>query len=188
MERVKALFLILSFVILPGCMIPGTKYDPFDPYAFGVRWYERRRYDRALGYWKPLAEAGDCDAQTQLGRLYFEAKGVTRDYEQAIAWWRKAANQGQQKAQIVLGDLYYQGDHVAIRCPANCGIQRNLVTAYKWYRLGERGAYYKAEKEYLKLILPYIRAEMSPLELQEAEKLITEWRPSPAACKPRHWL
>ena len=86
MERVKALFLILSFVILPGCMIPGTKYDPFDPYAFGVRWYERGSYDRALGYWKPLAEAGDCDAQTQLGRLYFEAKGVTRDYEQAIAW------------------------------------------------------------------------------------------------------
>ncbi len=59
-------------------MIPGTKYDPFDPYAFGVRWYDRGGYDRALAYWKPLAEAGDCDAQAQLGRLYFEGKGVMR--------------------------------------------------------------------------------------------------------------
>ena len=41
MERVKVLFLILTIPILGGCMIPGTKYDPFDPYAFGVRWYDR---------------------------------------------------------------------------------------------------------------------------------------------------
>ena len=169
-------------------MIPGTKYDPFDPYAFGVRWYDRGGYDRALAYRKPLAEAGDCDAQAQLGRLYFEGKGVMRDYEQAITWWRKAANQGQQKAQIALGDLYYQGNHVTIRCQRDCGIRRNLVTAYKWYRLGERAAYYKAEKQYLKAILPHIRAEMSALELEKAEKMTTQWRPSPAACNLRHWL
>lgn len=188
MQRVKTLFLILGIVILAGCMIPGTKYDPFDPYAFGLRWYERGSYDRALGYWKPLAEAGDCDAQAQLGRLYFEGKGVPRDYEQAIAWWRKAANQGQQKAQIALGDLYYQGEHVEIRCQGNCGMARDLVMAYRWYRLGEQAAYYKAEKEHLNQILPKIRADMSHEEFEKAENLITEWRPSPAACKPRHWL
>jgi hypothetical protein len=188
MQRVKTLFLILGIVILAGCMSPGTKYDPVDPYAFGLRWYERGSYDRALAYWKPLAEAGDCDAQAQLGRLYFEGKGVSRDYPQAIAWWRKAANQGQQKAQIALGDLYYQGEHVAIRCQADCGIQRNLVTAFMWYRLGEKAAYYKAEREYMKLIIPYIRADMSPQELEETEKSITAWQPSPAPCKPRQWL
>lgn len=34
-------FLCCAFIVIAGCMLPNTYYDPTDPYAYGVRWYDR---------------------------------------------------------------------------------------------------------------------------------------------------
>jgi hypothetical protein len=177
-------------------MIPGTYYDPFDAYVIGLRSYDRGAYQQAAERWAPLAKAGDCDAQFRYGLLYFRGVGIRdeRDsgyaepnYAKALELWKSSANQGQPKAQMALGDLYYQGQRVTLGC-STCGVQRNLVVAYKWYLLGEKSAVYEGEKTYLSRILPSIRSEMTQLEREEGEKLAKEWKPSPSACKPRQLL
>jgi hypothetical protein len=194
----STLLWLLAVATLTGCMIPGTYYDPFDNYVIGLRSYDRGAYQQAAERWEPLVKAGDCDAQFRYGMLYFRGVGIRdeRDsgyaepnYAKALELWNLAANQGQPKTQIVLGDLYYQGQKVTIRCTmADCGIQRNLVTAYKWYLLGEKSAYYAGEKEYLSRILLSIRVEMTQLEREEGENMVAKWKPSPSACKPRRLL
>ena len=177
------LWLVVGLAVLSRCF-----YNPIDDFARGSRWYNRARYDLALSTWEPLAKGGDCDAQFRYGLLYFQGVGVSENYITAIMWWTKAANQGQQLAQSALGDLYYQGPGISLRCSdGQCGVERDLVTAYMWYRLGERFVYTSGEKENLKLVLPRIRRKMTKKQIEKTEKLVEAWQPSPSACEPRHY-
>ena len=45
------------------------------------------------------AKAGDASAQTNLGLMYIDGKGVPQDYQQAVTWFTKAAEQGHASAQ-----------------------------------------------------------------------------------------
>jgi len=42
---------------------------------------------------KLAAEAGDANAQYDLGGMYEEGQGVEQNYEVALKWYRKAADQ-----------------------------------------------------------------------------------------------
>jgi len=56
-------FLMVSCLLAFAGCIPGTYYDPSDPYVRGLRNFDRGLFYKALGDWEPLARAGDCDAQ-----------------------------------------------------------------------------------------------------------------------------
>jgi hypothetical protein len=49
------------------------------------------------------ANQGNAIAQTNLGVLYRDGKGVPQDYAEALRWYRKAADQGNAIAQTNLG-------------------------------------------------------------------------------------
>jgi len=70
------------------------------------------------------AEAGDPEAQFQLGNKYYWDDGVTKDYTEAEKWFRKAAEQGLADAQFLLGVSYMQGS----------GVTQDDTEAVKWYR------------------------------------------------------
>ena len=53
----------------------------------------------------------DSDAQYQLGRLYFDGKGIARDARQAVRWLSLAANKGQYEAQALLGHILFDGEY-----------------------------------------------------------------------------
>ena len=44
----------------------------------------------ALQEWTPLAEAGDAQAQYNLGLMYKRGFGVLQDYAEAVRWYRLA--------------------------------------------------------------------------------------------------
>jgi TPR repeat protein len=71
--------------------------------------YVRGDHAAALKILKPLAEAGNADAEYDLGTMYSDGHGVPRDPRQAEAWWQKAAAQGQADAQFSLGFLLLYG-------------------------------------------------------------------------------
>ena len=71
------------------------------------------------------AEAGDADAQTNLGYRYFIGWGVQEDDVEAVAWYRLAAEQGHAGAQVNLGVMYANG----------LGVPEDDVEAVAWYRL-----------------------------------------------------
>ena len=54
---------------------------------------------------RALAEAGDAEAQNNLGLMYFNGRGVAQDDAEAVAWYRRAAEQGFANAQYNLGAL-----------------------------------------------------------------------------------
>jgi len=57
------------------------------------------------------AQAGDADAQFQMGEAYRVGKGVTADQEAAIMWYRRATAQGHIRASEELGfALFAHGD------------------------------------------------------------------------------
>ena len=69
------------------------------------------------------AQAGDSQAQFELGQAYYDGKGVPQDDEAAARWYRKSADQGNAKAQNTLGTMYSTGR----------GVPRDKVEAFGWY-------------------------------------------------------
>lgn len=74
----------------------------------GVDAWQQGDYDRAVGQWRPLAQAGDPDAQFNMGQAYKLGRGVKADIPAAISWYRKAAAQGHVRAEDNLGLLLFQ--------------------------------------------------------------------------------
>jgi cell division septation protein DedD len=80
----------------------------------GVDAWQQGDYAKAIAEWRPLAEAGDPDAQFNMGQAYKLGRGVSPDLAAAIQWYRKAAAQGHMRAEDNLGlCLFQQGDRAA---------------------------------------------------------------------------
>jgi TPR repeat protein len=85
-----------------------------DDYELGRQALESGHSAQAIELWRPLAEAGDADAQFGLGILYNDAVGVEQDYAEANYWFLRAAEQGYAMAQFNLGNAYKKGTGMAI--------------------------------------------------------------------------
>ena len=73
---------------------------------------------------RELAEAGDAEAQTELGERYEDGRDVVQDYGVAVSWFRRAADQGHASGQVALGFMYDRGR----------GVGQNDADAVRWYR------------------------------------------------------
>jgi cell division septation protein DedD len=69
----------------------------------GVDAWQRGDYQAAVAEWRPLAVAGDADAQFNLGQAYKLGRGVPADLTQAEGWYRRAVQQGHLQAEDNLG-------------------------------------------------------------------------------------
>lgn len=68
-------------------VLPTTAYPDFQA---GQEAYDRGDYGIALKEWRPLAEQGHTEAQRNLGMMYEDGMGVTKDYKEAERWYRLA--------------------------------------------------------------------------------------------------
>lgn len=59
---------------------------------------------------RPLAEAGDADAQYNIGWMYLNGYGLRVNDSLALEWWRKASEQGHSDASFSIGMLYSLGE------------------------------------------------------------------------------
>ncbi len=92
------------------------------------------RYQHHIWY-KRAAEQGCAKAQYNLGRMYFEGKGVPQDYEKAYSLWRKAATQGCAQSQYNLGVGFDFGK----------GIAQDKLEAVRWYHKAAAQGYADAQ-------------------------------------------
>ncbi len=74
------------------------------------------------------AQAGDPDAQLNLGRAYEDGNGLPQSDQQAVKWYRVAAEQGNAIAQNNLGLMFRSGR----------GVEQNKQEAVRWYRKAAR--------------------------------------------------
>jgi len=59
---------------------------------------------------RPLAEAGDADAQYNIGWMYLNGYGLRTNEILALQWWEKASAQGNSDASLSIGMLYSLGE------------------------------------------------------------------------------
>lgn len=190
MSLLPAITLVLSTV----CLTAPAWAD----FKAGMDAYQRGDYVTALGEWQPLAEQGQAIAQYQLGFLYANGKGVTKDDAKARQWYEKAAIQGHTEAQVNLGVLlmyarggqqdykmavYYlrlaanQGNDLAQRRLGQMyergeGVQQDYVKAYMWYSLGSANGVEAGAR-----LRDALAKRMEPDQIAEAQKLVREWKP-----------
>lgn len=80
----------------------------------GIDAWQQSDYRNAVAIWRPLAEAGDADAQFNLGQAYRLGRGVPLDLAAARIWFERAARSGHLDAETTLGLLTFQnGDRSA---------------------------------------------------------------------------
>ena len=140
------------------------------PFEDGNAAYQRGDYAKALRLWRPLAENGNARAQWGLGAMYNFGWGVTQDYAAAVSWYRKAADQGDAFAQSSLGFMYYEGR----------GLPQDYLQAHMWLNLAASrfDASEKEGREQATKSRDIVAARMTPVQLAEAQRLASKWRPA----------
>lgn len=117
----------------------------------GKEWYKK-----GFETFKGLAEAGDIEAQYELGSIYFEAMGVgvirseeEFDRKKSFFWFLKAAEQGHAYAQLAVAEAYANG---RVDEEKGYGVKKDKAKAIEWYRKaagqGVEDASYILKNEY----------------------------------------
>jgi uncharacterized protein len=91
--RAVARLLALVFLTVVGVSVPQTAAA------------------RAMTFadWLPLAEAGNAEAQCQVGVAYVNGTGVSQDFVRGLAWLDKSSDAGFPYARYVLADVHSRG-------------------------------------------------------------------------------
>lgn len=84
---------------------------------------------------KKKAEAGDAQAQVDIGVMYIKGEGTSKDAAKAFEWFQKAAAQGNARAQYDLGLIYHHGE----------GVSKNAGKAMEWYQKAAAQGYANAQ-------------------------------------------
>ena len=106
-----------------------------DDYANGRNAYITGDYKKALATLKPLAEAGNPDAQKIMGIMYDYGQGVEKNPKQALYWYTLSARQGDPAVQYQVGAKYFRGD----------GVKQDYDEAAKWWELAAKGGQVDAQ-------------------------------------------
>ena len=152
-----------AFMVAGLCSVQLANADEF---AAGERAYAHEDYARAAAIFTREAEQGRADAQTYLGFMYANGRGVPQDEAQAAQWLRRAANQGTAAAQFLLGMMVDKGQ----------GVKQDFVEAEVWLDLAVASAGPK-QRDYWTRIRNAVASKLTRAELAEAQKRALEWRP-----------
>src|SRR5438477_166305 len=98
------------------------------------------------------------------------ASGMTAyskgDYDTAIKKWQPLAEQGNPGAVLLLGSMYVAGQ----------GVPKDFVQAYFWFTVASEQNDPTAKQNALN-DRALVARQMTPAQIEEAEKLATEWKP-----------
>ena len=121
--------------------------------------YQSGDYATALREWRPLAEQGFAPAQSNLGLLYDNGRGVSQDDKIAVKWYTLAAEQGINNAQGNLGVLYANGE----------GVPKSNVYAHMWGNIASSNG-----NEDGGGLRDFVAKNMTPSQIEKAQKLARE--------------
>src|SRR5262249_35946083 len=126
------------------------------------------------GVVEKAAKMGNARAQFSLGLMNYRIGDLSFDkasgnLDEALVWYRRAAEQGDVDSEIVLALAYAKG----------IGVQQSDVEAYKWYDIAASLAKYADVKDDVVKRRDELGRVMSPPQLEEAKKLVVDWKARP---------
>ncbi len=105
-------------------------------------------------------EDRSCATQFELGQMFHQARGRTRDYEQAVKWYKHAAKRGYRRAQHRLGTMYAKG----------LGVGRNYIKAYAWCKVSAA-----QQSKYAMRKMKKIEAHLNPAQIADGHRLANQY-------------
>ncbi len=121
MKKIIFSSMLASLLLLSAGQAPAAQDTS---YAKAYELYNIGKYAEVLRIIRPMAEAGNPDAQVLLGKCYENGLGVPQDGAQAVTWFRKAADQGYAEGDLHMGYSYEVG----------FGVPQNMQEAVAWFR------------------------------------------------------
>ncbi len=159
---------------MPGvlvCLAIFSNPAAADRLRNGARAFAAHDYVTAARIFTDLAPLGDARAQTYLGYMFANGKGVPQNYMVSAGWYRCASQQGFPPAQYMLGLMYDKGQ----------GVPQNYVMAYALLDLAVAGA--GPEREHWARIRDAVASKLSLIERVRAQQLAFEGPPG-GSCLP----
>ena len=118
--------------------------------------YERGDFGSALREFATAADQGNPEAQVDLGKMYMQGRGTSKDIAQAIHWYHAAAAQGNSEGQFFLGGLYLMGGPIS----------KDVPQGLKWLSLAAEQGLPDAE---VLLGITYLKGQDVPRDLIQAD-------------------
>ena len=107
----------------------------------GLLALKEEKYEVAMKYLKPIAIAGDGDAQHFVGECYAFGLSVPKNAEKAIYWFRRAAKKNKCAGdECIAADLYFVGDKYL----NGIGVEMDKRQAEYWIKKSAESGYPKA--------------------------------------------
>lgn len=124
-----------------------------------------RNNEEAFKWYAASALQGDTSSQFTVGLMFHEGRGApSKDGVEAVKWFRLAAEKNDRfvsdAPQFYLGLAYWKGE----------GVPKDEVLAYMWVNIASAGGNSTIIESRDK-----IAKNITPLQLQEAQKLTREW-------------
>ena len=118
-------YLLIGALCLSG-LSATAQYAPEN--EAGLAAAQSGDWQKAWDIWKPLADAGDARAQSNIGVMYDRGKVVAEDDAEAARWFTLSAEGGFAPGQANLGKMYFNGN----------GVEQNYTNALHWYQAAAR--------------------------------------------------
>lgn len=126
--------------------------------------HARGDFATAFREWSAAAKRGDGIAQYNLGQLYRQGRGTTKDLAAALKWYLRAAEQGVVLAQRNVGMMYGLG----------IGTEKNDVEAYRWLSIAAALGDPQSRRT-----LDYLGKRMTRKQIGEAKFRAATFEPKP---------
>ena len=136
----------------------------------------QKDYAKAVQLYRPLAAAGNPEAQVNLGYMFDEGLGVSRDYGEAVRWYRFAADQGEPQGLSNLANMYRDG----------VGVQQDYVQAHLWFNLAAGRFATEEKRDAAAKDRDNVAAKMTAEQIAEAQRLAQVWKPKSSSA-PGWW-
>lgn len=136
---------------------PDAQYNLAWRYSIGDEL--KRDYGEALRLFHAAADNGHADAQYRLYWVYaWGARqfGIATDFTEAALWAEHSARQGNTLAQKTIGTLFELGH----------GVDRDYVTAQKWFIISATNGYPEAE-----IARDALASRMAPEQVAKAQEI-----------------
>lgn len=148
------IILFSLWVLLPGSGWAGDYED-------GLAAYKQGNYEGAYLHFLKAGNAGNVNAQTNIGIMFYYGKGKPQNYAESMRWFNKAAMQGNAFAMFNMGVMFYEGQ----------GVARDLVEAYKWFFLAQE----RGDRE-AGIMARQVASEMQAAQIAKAKRQAKHWR------------
>jgi uncharacterized protein len=154
-----AKFIVSAFTV--GIVAFGTLHAAHATALKGTQAFQRGKYEDALKYLKPAADAGDAGAMYVLGQMYASGRGIKKDEKMATDYFLRSAELGNAAAQQSLGSALMLGE----------GIKQDMVEALKWFIISARAGN-KGAQAYTKKVGGFLSRDMQ----REARMKALDWK------------